>query len=320
MKTDQNSHPNDASRPAQAMDAAMAGVKPPVTWFGSKARLAAWIIQHFPGHQAYCEPFGGSAAVLLAKPASAVEIYNDIDGDLVNLFRVLREEPLFERLQAALDATLYARAEFEIAQQACEEPVERARRFIVRQRQSHGGLGLRWSYSIEDTAAGMSSSVRRWLCGLERMPQLHQRMKAVQIEQDDWRSVMQRYDTPRTLFYLDPPYVPQTRGNGGYAHEMTEQDHRQMVDFLSSVQGMVVLSGYGHDTYQPLEDAGWLRVDQEVPAYASDSRGRRIESLWLSPSAQACTMPAASQDRDQGELFMDGSGAASQADPALCGA
>lgn len=279
-------------------------VKPPVTWFGGKSKLAPKIIKHFVQHQTYCEPFGGSAAVLLAKEPSKVEVYNDIDGDLVNLFRVLRDPVLFEQLRAGVGSTLYARAEFELAKEPTIDPVERARRFLVRQRQSHGGLGKTWSYCVEDSSLGMSSAVRRWHSGVERLPLIHKRLRSVQIEQDDWHAVMDRFDGPRTLFYLDPPYVPDTRVNGRYQHELNQDDHHQLVERLLTINGMVVLSGYAHEAYKPLEAAGWSRQDYDVPAYTSIGRERRVECLWLSPSLAAIVpeLPG-SQESGQADLF-----------------
>lgn len=262
------------------------GISPPVTWFGGKAKLASRIISHFPQHQTYVEPFGGSAAVLLAKPPSQVEVYNDIDHDLVNLFRVLRDPTLYRRLEAVCSATLYARAEFQLAQQASDDPVESARRFMVRQRQSHSGMGRRWSYCVEDAQGGMSSAVRRWLAGVRRLPAIHQRLRGVQIEAADWSEIIQRYDRPRTLFYLDPPYETDTRVGGRYRHELGSHDHRDLIATILAVKGMVVLSGYQCDLYLPLEAQGWSRVDYDVPAYISPARRRRVESLWISPSAR----------------------------------
>jgi DNA adenine methylase len=259
-------------------------IQPPITWLGGKSKLAPRIVDWFPPHHTYCEPFGGSAAVLLAKVPSAVEVYNDIDGDLVNLFRVIREPSLFARLRAAAESTLYARAEFDAAQEATSDPVDRALRFLVRQRQSYGGLGERWSWSVEDSSAGMASPVRRWQAGVERLSLIHARIKSVQIEQADWRTVIERFDGARTLFYLDPPYVPETRIGGAYRHEMTQADHHDLVKRLVAVKGMVVLSGYDHVSYEPLEVAGWVRHDYSMPAYTSDARTRRTECLWLSPA------------------------------------
>ncbi|MCK9389081.1 MAG: DNA adenine methylase [Sulfuritalea sp.] len=266
-------------------------VSPPITWFGGKAKLASRIVGHFPPHHTYVEPFGGSAAVLLSKLPAKVEVYNDIDQDLGNLFRVIREPEQFARLRSVCEATLYSRAEFYIAQQPSEDPVEAARRFIVRQRQSHSGIGKCWSYCVEDSRCGMSSAVRRWLSGVERLGDIHQRMRRVQIESDDWSVVMARYDGLRTLFYLDPPYALDTRVGGGYKHELTAADQIRLVESVLAVRGMVALSGYRNADHEPLEATGWQRVDYDVPAYTSPSRERRSESLWLSPSLLAARNP-----------------------------
>jgi DNA adenine methylase len=267
-------------------------ISPPITWFGGKSKLAARIVQHFPEHRTYVEPFGGSAAVLLAKSPAKVEVYNDIDRDLSNLFRILRDEVLFKRLKESCENTAYSRAEFELALEPTTDPVEAARRFVVRQRQSHGGIGRRWSYCIQDAQSGMSSAVRRWLSGIERLPAIHRRMRQVQIEADDWELVVKRYDTPQTLFYLDPPYAAHTRIGGGYRHELAESDHHRLVETLMNISGMSVLSGYQCEAYTRLEMADWRRVDYDVPSYMSPRRERRRESQWISPSAPC--HPAAS--------------------------
>jgi len=252
----------------------------PVAWLGGKARLAPKIIGYFPPHDTYVEPFGGSAAVLLAKEPSPIEVFNDIDRGLVNLFRVLRDSRSFKKLRRSLDATLYARAEFELAKQNSDDPVEAARRFMVRQRQSFSGKGIAWSCSIEKSAVG----IRSWRKGLESLPAVHRRFRDVQIECGDWRTLMYRYDSPATLYFLDPPYHPDTRVGGGYRHELTKQDHKELIARLLKIRGMVVLSGYNHETYKPLERAGWKRVDYHVRTHASDYRTWRVESIWLSPS------------------------------------
>jgi DNA adenine methylase len=280
-------------------------VQPPITWFGSKSRLAPKIVSQFAPHHTYCEPFGGSAAVLLAKPPAKVEVYNDINADLVNLFRVIREPDLFSRLRSAAENTLYARNEFKLAKEPSDDPVESARRFLVRQRQSHGGLGNNWSYCVTDSSGGMASAVKRWQTGLDRLPLVHKRLKTVQIEQADWRDIIDRFDNRNTLFYLDPPYVPGTRVNGKYAHELTQDHHHILVTRLLSLNGMAVLSGYQHESYKPLEEAGWSRIDHEVPAHTSDNRTRRIECLWLSPALIAAKQATGkAQDGElQSELF-----------------
>jgi DNA adenine methylase len=197
---------------------------------------------------------------------------------------VLREPRLFASLRRAVENTLYARAEFELAKQSTDDPVEAARRFIVRSRQSFGGKGREWSYAIKNSHGGRASGVRRWQMGIEGLPAAHQRFRDVQIECDDWRIVMSRYDSPETLFFLDPPYVPTTRVSGKYGHEITQDDHHELVAQLLKFKSMAVLSGYDHETYKPLERAGWKRVDYHVRTHASDYRTRRVESIWISPS------------------------------------
>src|SRR5665213_4066190 len=143
-------------------------VRPPITWLGGKSRLALKIIEQFPAHRCYVEPFGGSASVLLAKERAAVEVYNDLDGELANLYRVLRDPSGSRHLQLGCEKTLYARSEFALAQLPTTDHVERARRFLVRQRQSRGGLGEQWSYSISDAQKNMASVVNRWMSGVTR--------------------------------------------------------------------------------------------------------------------------------------------------------
>jgi DNA adenine methylase len=219
-------------------------VPSPLNWFGSKSKLSSQIVKHFPAHRTYCEPFGGSAAVLLAKEPSKVEVYNDIDRQLVNFFRVLRDPELCAKLHDDAEDTLYARAEFELAKQSCDYPVEAARRFLVRHRMSFGGNGEDWCYSVETSRRGTAAAIRRWRWGIESLPAIHNRLKNVQIECSDWRGILRRFDGADTLFFLDPPYVPETRVAGTYRYELTHDDHRELVAFLLSVRGMVVLSGY----------------------------------------------------------------------------
>ncbi len=271
-------------------------ISPPVTWFGSKSRLAKQITNHFPPHQTFVDVFGGSGAILLAKPPSKVEVYNDLNVKLVTLFRVLSDPLKSKKLEHLLTLTPYSRAEFERCQQEIDftdNDIEIARQFMVIQRQSHGGLGIQWSYCVGASAAGYSASVRKFHAGIERLPAVAQRIRKVQIENLHWNDVLTRYDRDATLFYLDPPYVPETRTNGQYEHEMTLDDHAQLVEKLIRLKGHVVLSGYTHPVYEPLESFGWKRVNMDVIASTSQHRSRRIESLWISPGHEASAQRAA---------------------------
>jgi DNA adenine methylase len=212
-------------------------------------------------------------------------VFNDADRALVNLFRVIRDSDSCTKLHRALENTPYSRSEFALAKGKSDDPVEAARRLIVRQRQSRAGLGVCWRYSICDVEGNMASVVKRWRSGIDGIPAVHRRFRNVQIEADDWRRVLSRYDSSQTLFYLDPPYHPDTVVGGSYDHELTRADHRELVARLLSLRGMVAISGYQNASYRPLERAGWKRVDFAVPAGSSDKRTRgRVESLWLSPS------------------------------------
>ena len=257
-------------------------LKPPVTWFGGKARLAQKITKLFPEHQTYVDVFGGSGAILLSKKRSGVEVYNDIDSGLFNLFSVLRDPDLSEKLMLACAMTLYSRREFDLAASPTADPVESARRFLVRQRMSRAGLAKQWSYCVADSCGGISSAAKRWLSGIERLPAIRERLRGVQIESTDWRDALQRYDREDTLFYLDPPYVEDKRVSGKYLHEFTLSNHVELIQAVSKTKGMIVLSGYQCELYDSLESLGWDRVDFSVPAYSSDSRTRRTESVWRS--------------------------------------
>ena len=280
-------------------------ISSPVTWHGGKSKLSAKIVGYFPVHQTYVEPFGGSAAVLLAKEPSKVEVYNDLNGELVNLFQVIRDTTMYKRLRRALDSTRYARAEFLLSKEPSDDPVESARRFVVRQRQSYGGLGKEWGYCVGNSHGGVSSVVARWQTGIEHLPSVHNRFRHVQIECEDWRTIINRYDTRKTLFYVDPPYVPSTRTQSGgkYDYEMDESSHRNLVARLLAIRGMSVVSGYYHPIYNPLEQSGWKRVDCDVPTYSPAKRTRRTECLWLSPNVLSCedkpikTKPSTPEDR-----------------------
>lgn len=262
-------------------------VAPPVTWFGSKSRLVKDIVKHFPEHQTYVDVFGGSGAVLLGKKPSKVEVYNDLNRKMTSLFNVLADKKKTQELIRRLEFTPYSRDIFKTAIKTIDEEtdeIELARLMIVVQRQSHGGLAKQWSYCVDAPAGGYSASVRKFHTGIERLPNVQARIRKVQIENLCFTNLIPRYDRPETLFYLDPPYVPDTRINGKYENEMTLEDHLKLVDILLSSSGMFVLSGYLTPVYLPLENAGWRRVDIDTHASTSKTRAKRTECLWISPN------------------------------------
>ena len=267
----------------------------PLQWFGGKAQLAPWILRYLPPHHRYVEVFGGAAALLFAKGPSPIEIYNDVDQGLVGFFRVLRDPAQFPEFFRRVQLVPYSRAEFSAFRQNWQKPadaVERAVRWYVVARWSFSGdWGSSWSYDLQEVHARGPGHISRWLAALDALPAFHCRLMRVLIEQADWRTMVARYDGPETLFYLDPPYVPDTRKSGEYQHELTTDDHHELVARLLTVRGRVLLSGYDSPIYAPLTAAGWVRQEKHVPLWALNRRKnetqQRVESLWLNPACVA---------------------------------
>jgi len=287
---------------------AVAAVAPPFPWLGGKARAAARLVSLLPPHRIYVEVFGGSAAVLLAKPPSPVEVYNDIDSGLVNFFRVLRDPERFERFRRLVELTPYSREEWEFCRatwESCSDDVERAWRWYVVARMSFGGVfGASWGHTLLSSSRGMAEAVSRWLSGVEGLPEVAVRLLRVQVENRDFRELFPLYDTPDTLWFCDPPYVPETRRDGEYRHEMALADHEDLVRLLLGIRGSAVLCGYRHEVYRPLEEAGWVRYDW--PAVCSvvgrtrltgllgdgsaSAAQPRVESVWVGPPGRAAQL------------------------------
>jgi DNA adenine methylase len=267
--------------------------RPALRYHGAKWNLAPWVISHFPPHESYVEPFGGSAAVLLQKTRSALETYNDLDGEVVTFFQVLREQT--EALVRLIELTPWARAEYALSYEPTDDPLERARRFFVHAWMSIGGTSRQsawtsgWRY-IKTVNARWKGPAETW-CMLDHLYDVANRLKGVQFECRDALEILPRYDGARTLFYCDPPYVFSTRsGHAGrmYAHEFQDEQHVRLAEVLGDLQGMVVLSGYPSGLYAELyEQRDWVRVNTEAKVNGGRGDGKRIESLWLNAGAVA---------------------------------
>ena len=255
-------------------------------WYGGKYSHLDWLLPLLPKCHHYCEPFSGSAAILLNREPSAVETYNDIDGEVANFFRVLRNHP--SRLIKAIALTPFCREEFFIA---CSRnghkisDLERARRFFVRARQVRTGLAQtasvgRWANCKNTTRAGMSGVVSRWLGSVEMLPYIAERFLRVQIENRPAIEIVRLYDAKQTLFYCDPPYPHESRGDDkAYGTEMTDDEHGQLAKVLRKVNGMVAVSGYRCDLMDKLYN-GFKRYDAPVKLCHSVKKPRR-EALWV---------------------------------------
>ena len=266
-------------------------------WYGGKFSHLDWLLPLLPveGVHHYCEPFGGSAAVLLNRPPSPIETYNDLDGEVVNFFRVLREQR--DELLYALHLTPFSREEFYLACSPPEEDIsdlERARRFFIRAGQVRTGLAQtatlgRWANCKSTSRSNMSGAVSRWLGQINRLSEVAERLLRVQIENRPAIDVIKLYDAPDTLFYLDPPYVHEARKDTrAYGIEMTEADHRLLAEVLHSVKGMVALSGYRCPLMDELY-GDWQRIDAPIKT-AHSCKTERQECLWINYKLNCPTM------------------------------
>ncbi|MDE3100115.1 MAG: DNA adenine methylase [Verrucomicrobiota bacterium] len=258
----------------------------PFGWYGGKFSHLDWLLPLLPDCHHYCEQFAGSGAVLLNRPPSPVETFNDIDGEVVNFFRVLREEK--QRLIEAIGLTPFAREEFAIACEVSPDlpPLERARRFYVRARQVRTGLAQtatigRWANCKNTSRAGMSGVISRWLGAVEDLPAVAERLLRVQIENRPAVDVIRLYDSPGTLFYCDPPYVHSTRGDSkAYGFEMTDEQHRDLAEVLNCVQGMVALSNYQAALLDKLYPGGKWHKTISPERTNHSTKDKRVEVLW----------------------------------------
>lgn len=234
-------------------------------WYGGKFYHLDFILPRLPDTNQYVEPFGGSAVVLLSREPANVETYNDLDGDVTTFFRVLRDRT--DELVEALERTPYSREEYlqsiEAAGDDSLDDLERARLFYVRAVQVYAGLAQsatpgRWSYAIESSNRGMSNPVSKWWTNIEGLEQVADRLRPVQIEHDDALAVVDRYDSPDTLFYCDPPYplADRTAGATAYVNELGEDDHRELGEALRDADAKVAVSSYQNPLYDELFD-GW---------------------------------------------------------------
>lgn len=255
---------------------------PPVRYMGSKWQLADWIIELMPPHKIYVEPYCGGASVFFRKQPSKIECLNDINGDVVNFFDVLRSKT--EEFIRQIEFTPFSREEYDRAFEPADDPMERARRFYIRSWQAFGSGGLEkktgWRRQY-NTHRG-TYVTREW----QRMTGLWlgaQRLRDAQIESDDAAKVIHRYDAEDTLYYVDPPYLLSSRERKikRYSHEMTEQDHRDLAIVLNETKGMVLLSGYDSELYRSLYP-DWRVVSK---SNTTNGNSTSMEYLWISPNA-----------------------------------
>jgi DNA adenine methylase len=273
--------------------------RPPLRYHGSKWRDAPKIIDRMPPHRIYCESFGGGAAVLFRKPRSWAEVYNDIDGAVVNYFQVLRNHR--DKLLYALRHTPFARGELELSYEETDDPVELARRTVVRSFMGHSSASTTKTHKTGFRANSFGSNgpaAKDWRNLPDALEAAAERLMGVVIENRDAVEVMRNCDRPDTLHYIDPPYPLETRHTGArwrgacYANELTDDDHRELERVVMGLEGMAMVSGYACELYDGLYE-GWERVEYQTTASGANGAVKRTEVLWLSPRcAEAQRQPS----------------------------
>lgn len=258
----------------------MSVAEPVLRWPGSKWRISDWIIQHMPPHEVYVEPFFGSGAVFFNKPQSGTETINDLDGNVVNLFRVIREYP--EELAALIDMTPWSREEYNNVRDnnPVGEKLEDARRFLVRCWQGFGAkTSMRTGWAFDRT--GTVYKPQLWSRLPKRIMAIANRLKNAQIECLPGVDLIRSYNRENTLIYVDPPYMKHTRRNAAlYRAEMGEEsEHLELLKVLVMHKGPVILSGYDNPLYDSALD-GWEKCS--VMARTEKGISAR-ETIWLNP-------------------------------------
>lgn len=267
----------------------------PVSWFGGKTHLRDFILPHIEhSGTVYVEPFCGSANIFFAKQPHPVEVLNDLNGDIVNFFRVLQSRQHFRKFARLCRWTPYAADEFLRALTLLETPpgpdlsIDRAWSFFVRGTMGFGGAGEsigNWRRSFL-SSQGTATVVSNWRMRLTMLEAWRDRLGRAQIDHKSALDVISYWDSPETTFYLDPPYVEDTRVSlNVYSHEMVDSDHLRLVSVLQTLKGRVVLSGYATSLYTILEESGWVRLDKTIlspmTGFSDGARRERTEVLWI---------------------------------------
>lgn len=267
--------------------------RPVLRYHGGKWRLAPWIIEHMPEHRIYVEPFGGGGSVLLRKPRAYGEVYNDLDDEVVNVFRVLQDPARAEVLRRRLELTPFARAEFRRSYEPAVDAVDAAAKLIIRSFMGFGSASVTrehiTGFRANSNRAG-TTPAQDWGNWPWQVPAFVDRLRGVVIENKDALAVMSQHDGPGVLHYVDPPYVHSTRsslanrnGNIGhyYKHELDDAGHARLLDHLETLAGFVLLSAYPSPLYLA-RLAHWTRLERD---HLADGARRRREVLWLNPAA-----------------------------------
>lgn len=274
--------------------------RPLLRYFGGKWQLRHWIIEHFPPHRFYAEPFAGAASVLLGKePCKDGEVINDLNREVINLFRVMQSAEMSQDLMARLDWTPYAQSELSLSQNPTDDTIEQARRMVVRSFfgiEVSGVVAKKTGFRMgnvdlrredQDGKRTFRNCAKDWANWKDALPMIHERLRHVMIYEKDAFAFIDLMDSRQCLLYVDPPYHPFTRSETRYSVDFSVEQHIALVERLLRCEAMVVLSGYDCAEYLAFAKAGWAKAERE--SRANMSLRRRKECLWISPAAQQKT-------------------------------
>ena len=277
----------------------------PVQWFGGKGNFLPKLLPLIPYSRVYVEPFGGGGSVFFARKPSPSECYNDLDGNLVNLMRVIRNPETCAELERQLKLTLYAREEKASAWKLLKtktyaNDIERAwALFVVINMWFGGGVNGSWGFTKEKSDNGMANVVNAYQKRLTLFTTWLDRLKDAQIDNQDAVKIIKNFDTPETVFYCDPPYLDSTRKTkNDYAHEMTDAQHLLFLQACKAAHGAVVISGYDNELYRSELD-GWelhtfsVTCTAAARTHISGLKGKgagkekqaRVECVWRNKRA-----------------------------------
>jgi len=281
-------------------------LRAPIRWFGGKNKMADKLLALVPEHTYYLEAFGGSGALLFAKQPASFEVYNDINKHLYTFYKVLQDKDKFQEFYRRVVLTPYHREfhnESREKLKVVDDDIDIAYWFYVNARMGFGGAdgtgNKSFGYAVKEISRNMSSEVSKYLSSIEMLPEIHMRLMTVQIECLDWRVVLDKYNEweDEGFFYIDPPYLPETRRNGKYKYELTTEDHEELIDWLlTKARVKVMLSGYDNPLYRKLEENGWKKHCWEFGCWAVGrtrltgilgegamykNNQRRLECVWI---------------------------------------
>ncbi len=257
----------------------------PFPWFGGKTRLISRLLPLFPNHRRYVSAFGGSAADIFGKPPSAIEVYNDINRDLYNFYAVLRDDSLRPKLYWEVEHTPIMEEQYasclSVVQSSESDRVRRAWAFWYCTQFGYAGKDPAISTPGNYFVPHDQRLPLRWCNARQHLERLSRRFRTVRLECGPWQDVVAQYDAPWTLHYLDPTYLPETRAStDDYAHDMTEEDHVEMLNLLPRLKGYVMLSGYPSKLYDE-HLHGWRKEEFSVICTVSPTRAQRTEAVWM---------------------------------------